>query len=64
MRVEESTPEAKRRGEAGKQYPAPLADFGRRWPPWPKHVCHDDFAARIDINIFLEEMDRRMAAIA
>ena len=43
--VEESSLEAKRRGEARNECPMPLADFGRRaWPRDPAQVCQEDFA--------------------
>ena len=43
--VEESSQEAKRRGEARKECPVPRSDLGRRaWPRGPGQACREDFA--------------------
>ena len=42
--VEDSSLEARRRGEARHECPMPLADLGRRaWPRDPAQVCQEDF---------------------
>ena len=59
--VEESSQEAKRRGEARKECPVPLSDLGRRaWPRGPGQVCREDFAAPAALHTLLVELWWRM----
>ena len=59
--VEESSQEAKRRGEARKERPMPLSDLGRRaWPRGPGRVCREDFAAPAAVHTLLLERGWRM----